>query len=150
MTTFLPPLETPYLQVGSDNGKTTLDFKLHLEPRQQNVLTADTEPQQNTRYSGISASVLDYLLANQELIPNEWKGKRIFFFGTIYRAMMNGEQCVRYLSWSDYGGFWCWYQQSFNANWRESYHVLLEASPSSLEERVSALEAIVKKHNLTP
>ncbi|MDE2001222.1 MAG: hypothetical protein KGI60_01480, partial [Patescibacteria group bacterium] len=33
----------------------------------------------------LNANVLDYLLANPHLIPEEWKGKAVFFWGTIYR-----------------------------------------------------------------
>lgn len=44
----------------------------------------------------LNACVLDYLLDNTHLIPEEWKGKIIFFWGTIYRHL-NGELCVRYL-----------------------------------------------------
>lgn len=53
----------------------------------------------------LNAIVLDYLLAHPELIPEEWKGKYIFFWGTIYRHS-DGGLCVRYLSWDD--GQWGW------------------------------------------
>jgi len=59
----------------------------------------------------MNANVLDYLLARPELIPKEWKGKYIFFWGTIYRRsggdLCVGDLCVRYLSW--YGSEWCWF-----------------------------------------
>ena len=46
----------------------------------------------------LNASVLDYLLTHQTLIPEKWKGsRRIFFWGTIF------ENCgifVRYLRWT--------------------------------------------------
>ena len=44
----------------------------------------------------LNANVLDYLLARPGLIPEEWKGKRTYFFGTIY-CRPDGEPCVRYL-----------------------------------------------------
>ncbi len=53
----------------------------------------------------LNANVLDYLLKNPELIPDEWKGKAVFFWGTIYRNS-NGDLFVRYLRWS--GSQWCW------------------------------------------
>jgi hypothetical protein len=53
----------------------------------------------------LPANVLDYLLANPILIPEEWKGKAIFFWGTIYRSS-GGSLCVRYLYWGD--GAWDW------------------------------------------
>lgn len=37
----------------------------------------------------INANVLDYLLVYPELIPESWKGKGIFFWGTIYRDFRN-------------------------------------------------------------
>ncbi len=47
-----------------------------------------------------NANVLDYLLAYPYLIPEEWKSKRIFFWGTIYRYP-NGDLSVRFLYWDD-------------------------------------------------
>lgn len=48
----------------------------------------------------LNACLLDYLLKHPHLIPNEWKGKAIFFWGTIYRDS-NGYLFVRYLCWDD-------------------------------------------------
>ncbi len=53
----------------------------------------------------MNANILDYLLAHPELIPEEWKGKYIFFWGTIYR-LSDGRLCVRYLIWN--GSEWDW------------------------------------------
>lgn len=53
----------------------------------------------------LNANVLDYLLAHPEVIPEEWKGKYLFFWGTIYRNS-RGDLCVRYLYW--YGSQWYW------------------------------------------
>ncbi|MCH8244311.1 hypothetical protein IIB97_00255 [Patescibacteria group bacterium] len=55
--------------------------------------------------SAYNANLLDYLLAHQELIPEDWKGKLIFFWGTIYRDP-DGSLNVRYLFWR--GGRWYW------------------------------------------
>jgi len=52
----------------------------------------------------LNANVLDYLLANPHLIPEEWEGKAVFFWGTIYRR--DGYLCVRCLV--RYGGGWYW------------------------------------------
>jgi hypothetical protein len=46
----------------------------------------------------LNANVLDYLLANPHIIPVEWKGKDVFFWGTIYRVS-NGSLWIRYLCW---------------------------------------------------
>lgn len=53
----------------------------------------------------LNANVLDYLLEHPHLIPQEWKGKAVFFWGTIYRRLLRA-LCVRYLFWS--GGEWFW------------------------------------------
>lgn len=59
----------------------------------------------------LNANVLDYLLANPHLIPEEWKkdGKGntryIFFWGTIY-CRRDGSLYVRCLYW--HGGGWDW------------------------------------------
>ena len=57
----------------------------------------------------LNANVLDYLLANPHLIPEEWKDKYIFFWGTVYRSR-GGSLFVRCLYWCD--------------GWYESYCVL--------------------------
>lgn len=50
-----------------------------------------------------SAALLDFLLFHPNMIPDEWKGKFIYFWGTIYRG--SGDYLyVRYLFW---GGLWC-------------------------------------------
>lgn len=46
----------------------------------------------------LTANVLDYLLKNPHLIPEEWKGKAVFFWGTIYRRR-DDRLFVRYLVW---------------------------------------------------
>jgi len=56
----------------------------------------------------MNANVLDYLLAHPELIPEEWKGKYIFFWGTIYRRS-DGCLFVRYLRWNGSEWYWSYY-----------------------------------------
>ncbi len=53
----------------------------------------------------LNANVLDYLLAHPEFIPEEWKGKAVFFWGTIYHNS-GGDLCVRYIRWN--GSQWDW------------------------------------------
>jgi hypothetical protein len=50
-----------------------------------------------------NANLLDYLLDNPYLIPQEWKGKEVCFWGTIYR-LSDGNLYVRCLVW--HGGHW--------------------------------------------
>lgn len=48
----------------------------------------------------LNAKVLDFLLENQHLIPEDWKQqKRIFFAGTIYEWAY-GMMHARYLMWN--------------------------------------------------
>ncbi len=53
----------------------------------------------------LNATVLDYLLAHPELIPESWKRGYTYFWGTIYR---DSGACgrVRCLVWV--GGGWAW------------------------------------------
>lgn len=53
----------------------------------------------------LNANVLDYLLANPKAIPEEWKGKAVFFWGTIY-CDSGGNLYVRFLYWD--GRQWRW------------------------------------------
>jgi hypothetical protein len=41
----------------------------------------------------LNSNVLDYLLQHQEIIPDDWKDKYIFFWGTIYR---NSNECSQF------------------------------------------------------
>ena len=52
-----------------------------------------------------NANLLDYLLAHPDLIPESWKGKAVFFWGTIYRDS-DGRLYVRDLYWG--GDEWAW------------------------------------------
>lgn len=65
----------------------------------------------------MNANVLDYLLARPELIPEEWKGKYIFFWGTIYRDS-DGYLFVFYLYWfgSKWGCHYYWLVNDFNSD----------------------------------
>ncbi|MAG11703.1 MAG: hypothetical protein CMI52_02750 [Parcubacteria group bacterium] len=62
-----------------------------------------------------NANVLDHLLTNPHIIPEEWKSQYIFFWGTIYRNR-NGRLYVRSLYWD--GGAWCWNDGWLGRRWR--------------------------------
>lgn len=79
-----------WLAEGQKSGKHVEGNKLRKELEDQPVL---------------NANALDYLLAHPELIPESWKDKSIFFWGTIYRCS-DGDLCVRCLFWN--GGSWHW------------------------------------------
>jgi len=53
----------------------------------------------------LNANVLDFLLAHPQIIPEAWKGKNVFFWGTIYRVR-DGGFYVRVLCWG--GSRWYW------------------------------------------
>jgi len=73
----------------------------------------------------LNACVLDYLLANPELIPESWRGKAVFFWGTIYRDAVD-RLYVRHLYW--YGGGWGWYYYWLGGVWRDCCTAALLAS----------------------
>jgi hypothetical protein len=90
---------------------------LHLVNDQENgVIYGDELRNQLARESVYTAHVLDYLLKpeNQHLIPEEWKGKSVFFWGTIYLST-DGYPSVRYLYWD--GGRWCWLHRCLVDGW---------------------------------
>lgn len=72
--------------------------------------------------SVLNANVLDDLLAHQELIPEEWKGKYVFFWGTIYRDS-DSRLCVRYLNWD--GSRWYWYYRWLEDDFNSDYPAAL-------------------------
>ena len=61
-----------------------------------------------------NANMLDFYLAHPELIPESWKGRTIFFWGTIYRDAA-GALYVRYLYWN--GGRWTWGSSWLGHDW---------------------------------
>lgn len=73
----------------------------------------------------LNANVLDYLLANTESIPESWKDKGVYFWGTIYRNA-GGNLCVRCLFWN--GGQWYWSFNWLGGDWCAS-------NPAAMLER---------------
>ena len=100
---------------------------LHLEPEQQNgkVIVGNELRKVLKDQSVLNANALDYLLANPELIPEEWKGRAVFFWGTIYRVS-GGSLCVRYLYWFD--GRWVWLNGWLDHDWNSRYPAAVLAS----------------------
>ena len=99
-----------YLSDGQKNGKVIEGNKLRKELAGKPVL---------------NANVLDHHLANPHLISEEWKGKVIFFWGTIYRDS-GGDLCVRYLRWG--GDRWGWDYRWLVDGWGGGRPVALRAS----------------------
>jgi len=90
---------------------------LHLSPNQQNGKTTkgNNLRKELKNEPVLNANVLDYLLDHPELIPEEWKDKAVFFWGTIYRNS-DGSLCVRYLVWR--GSQWDWRCRWLGHDWR--------------------------------
>lgn len=104
-----PSKVTLYLSESQKNGKVIEGNKLRKELKDKPVL---------------NANVLDYLLAHPELIPEEWKGKYIFFWGTIYRGS-DGHLGVRCLRWG--GARWDWGDDWLGDGWRGGRPALVSA-----------------------
>ncbi|PCI20689.1 hypothetical protein COB64_01840 [Candidatus Wolfebacteria bacterium] len=71
----------------------------------------------------LNANVLDYLLMDSRLIPEDWKGKSIMFWGTIYHY--KGKR-IRYLRWHDgeWRCEWRWVEEKHIFNHREPAAIL--------------------------
>ena len=72
-----------------------------------------------------NANLLGYLLKKPHLIPEEWKGKFVFFWGTIYRHS-GGDLYVRCLYWD--GDGWYWGDDWLDGGWRDYYFAACFAS----------------------
>lgn len=99
-----------YLDKGQKNGKWIEGNKLRKALAKQPVL---------------NANVLDYLLAHPHLIPEEWKSKVVFFWGTIYR-FRGGDLYVRCLDW--FGGRWNWDASWLGSDWGGNFPAAVPAS----------------------
>lgn len=73
----------------------------------------------------LNANVLDYLLTHPHLIPEEWKSKAVFFWGTIYRSR-GGHPHVRYLLW--YIDRWDCHAEWIDLEWHDHDPAALLAS----------------------
>ena len=108
-------------------------IKLYLSPNQQNGKYIEGHKLRKELASepALNANVLDYLLKNPRLIPEEWKKDAdghtlfIFFWGTIYRHP-DGHLCVRCLYWDD--GSWYWSSHWLVDDWFGSNPAALPAS----------------------
>ena len=99
-----------YLSESQKNGKVIKGEKLRKELGNQPIL---------------NANVLDYLFAHPDLIPEEWKDKAVFFWGTTYRGS-DGGLCVRCLTW--HGSRWLWHCRWLDSDWGEAFPAVVRAS----------------------
>lgn len=91
--------------------------RLHLTKKQKKGLIGGHELRKELEDEKVlNACVLDFLLKNPHLIPEEWKGKAVFFWGTIYRDA-GGNLYVRCLYWR--GSGWGWGYGWLDDGWDE-------------------------------
>jgi len=81
----------------------------------------------------LPANALDWLLEEPDgRIPESWKGKRVFFWGTVYRDLdrdRDGDLYVRCLVWD--GDCWDWRYRWLVGLWDDDAPAALLASISS-------------------
>lgn len=107
--------------------------KFHLSHNQQDgkVIEGSKLRKELTNEPVLNANVLDYLLKNPHLIPENWKkdekgnARYIFFWGTIYRSS-DGYLSVRYLYCRD--GRWRWGCGWLGNGWSDGYPAAVFAS----------------------
>lgn len=114
-------------QKGGQFKWNTATIQLWLAKGQQNGTALDgyTLRKELKGKSVLNANVLDYLLANPHLIPDEWKGKYVFFWGTVYRHLEGG-LFIRCLCWN--GDRWGWSYYWLGRSWRNLDPTILRAS----------------------
>ena len=89
-----------YLSPNQQNGKSIQGHKLRKELKDK---------------QGLNACIMDALLANPQLIPDEWKTGYTYFWGTTFRRA-DGDLVVGYLCWSV--GRWVWSYYWLGRDWR--------------------------------
>jgi hypothetical protein len=96
----------------------------------------------------LNACALQYLLKHQDLIPEEWNYKLIYFWGTIYKRL--GNQHVLCLC-RDAGGSWDWDCSWLDDDWGVRGFATVSqqvSSPSGLKDlelRIKELEEFKSK-----
>ena len=107
--------------------------QFYLSPNQQNgrIIGGEKLREELADKLVFNANLLDYLLKNPHLIPEEWKKdeqgrtRYIFFWGTEYRRS-DGDRCVRCLCW--HGGGWRWGCDWLGIDWGVRSPAALRAS----------------------
>jgi hypothetical protein len=107
-----------------------IDFYLSKKQKKGSIVGNDLRVELKDQ-SVLNANVLDYLLKNPHLIPEEWKKdedgntRYIFFWGTIFRFAV-GDLRVRCLYW--YDGQWVWSYYWLGYYWNSNYPAAVSAS----------------------
>ncbi|MBU0625213.1 hypothetical protein KKF05_02615 [Patescibacteria group bacterium] len=107
---FIPHEKSWIIEEHRSNGQLLWDptrVQLYLSKKQKSnrIILGRRLRQELQQQPILNANVLDHLLAHPHLIPKEWRGKYIFFWGTVYRDR-GGGLCVRCLLWN--GDKWDW------------------------------------------
>jgi hypothetical protein len=99
-------------------GEQTINLFL-LEKQKTMFLSGNVICQELVEKRVCTANLLDYLLQpeNQYRIPNGWKNKSVFFWGTIYYDIWHDSQFVRYLKFVN--GKWEWRYGWLDCAWNE-------------------------------
>jgi len=102
-------------------------ISLYLSKEQQNgeLIGGHKLHEKLAKKPALNACVLDFLLANPELIPESWKDKYVYFWGTIY-CSSGGGLYVRCLCWGD--GRWDWDYRWLDRAWGGGIPAALLAS----------------------
>lgn len=129
---------------------------LYLTPQQEGGWINGSELNKSLKGKGLNATILDYLLEHPELIPEDWKGKYVYFHGTVYR---NSDEYlyVRYLYFG--GGHWqaggSWLDSGWGVYSPAVVSASMALSPSKpenssdtrLQSFVSELKTLLKKYD---
>jgi hypothetical protein len=116
------------------------NVKLHVSPSQQgNGIEGNQLREELKGKNPYNANLLDYLLNNQDLIPEQWKGKSVYFWGTVYRDS-DDRACVRCLC--RHHGEWRWHY-----GWLDSHFIGSEpaAVPALLPALTVGRMSVVRK-----
>jgi hypothetical protein len=84
------------------------NLKLYVSPNQQGKsgIGGNQLREELKGKSPYNANLLDYLLENPDLVPEQWKGKFVYFWGTVYQDT-GDKTCVRCLC--RHRGEWRWH-----------------------------------------
>lgn len=117
------------LEYHNANGKVDLSkLALHLEPEQKEKYIRGEILAERMKEKGLNSAVLKYLLDNPKLIPKEWEGNWIYFFGTILRGP-DGLRCV--LCLYRFASRWYWDADWLEDGWHRGYPSAVLASSKS-------------------
>ncbi|MGC9605302.1 MAG: hypothetical protein ABSF56_00885 [Minisyncoccia bacterium] len=108
-----------------------IEFYLSKKQRKGSSIVGNDLRKELAKMPVLDANVLDYLLKNPHLIPEEWKKdeegntRYIFFWGTIYRRA-GGGLFVRFLFWDD--DRWLWLFFWLDSFWLSGHPAAVSAS----------------------